>query len=62
VSPRLLKTERCPHCGAELPEETPRVCPECGGSIQQRYLAWGCLSSAPVWLALLWAAARLGLL
>lgn len=47
MSPRILDRSDCPHCGAELPDPTPRVCPDCGGSLQKRYLTWGCLSSAP---------------
>lgn len=50
MSPRILDTDRCPHCDAELPKETPRVCPSCGGSLQQRYLSAGCLSSKPILL------------
>ena len=57
--PRLIDQTRCPHCGAELPEERPRVCPECAGSLQQRYLRAGCISSSPVWLLLTWSLARL---
>lgn len=53
---RLIEEKHCPHCGAELPKPKPRVCPTCGGSIQQRYLRAGCLSSAPP-LFLLGAAA-----
>lgn len=45
--PRLLKTRNCPHCRAPLSRPVPRVCPACAGSLQQRYLAFGCLSSAP---------------
>ncbi|MEO0650053.1 MAG: hypothetical protein AAFZ65_05195, partial [Planctomycetota bacterium] len=52
VSPRILEFEECPHCGVALPEETPRTCPECGGSLQQRYLQAGCLSSKPMLLLL----------
>ena len=47
MSPRVLKTRHCPHCQALLPEPTPRVCPECAGSLQKRFLSIGCLSSAP---------------
>ena len=47
MSPRILEVERCPHCQAELPKPTPRVCPECAGSLQKRFLSAGCLSSAP---------------
>jgi predicted amidophosphoribosyltransferase len=43
----VLETRRCPHCSAELGQPTPRSCPACGGSLQQRYLRAGCLSSAP---------------
>jgi predicted RNA-binding Zn-ribbon protein involved in translation (DUF1610 family) len=45
--PRLIKESECPHCGAELPDQKPRSCVECGGSLQQRYLRFGCLSSGP---------------
>ena len=45
--PRLIEADRCPHCKAELPEEKPRSCPECGGSLQQRFLKAGCITSAP---------------
>lgn len=47
MSPRILKTGRCPHCDADVPRPTPRSCPDCGGSLQQRFLASGCLTSAP---------------
>lgn len=47
MSPRLLKTDRCPHCKTDLPSPTPRVCPSCAGSLQRRFLSLGCLSSAP---------------
>jgi predicted amidophosphoribosyltransferase len=52
MSPRVLKTSRCPHCKADLGKPTPRVCPKCGGSLQQRYLKAGCISSAPKLLIL----------
>jgi predicted amidophosphoribosyltransferase len=45
--PRLIEEPRCPHCGEGLPEPKPRACPTCAGSLQQRYLRAGCLSSAP---------------
>lgn len=45
--PRLIEEPTCPHCGAKLPSPKPRSCPECAGSLQQRYLRAGCLSSAP---------------
>ncbi|MHC4263062.1 MAG: hypothetical protein ACYSWX_11105 [Planctomycetota bacterium] len=48
MSPRILDINQCPHCKAELPAETPRTCPECGGSLQQRYLQSGCLTSKPM--------------
>jgi len=47
MSPRILDTRQCPHCKAELAQPTPRVCPTCGGSLQQRHLKLGCLTSAP---------------
>lgn len=47
MSPRLVAESTCPHCKAPLPEPKPRVCPECAGSLQQRYLKAGCLTSAP---------------
>jgi hypothetical protein len=47
VSPRILDLDRCRHCQAELERPTPRVCPACGGSLQKRHLAIGCLTSAP---------------
>jgi hypothetical protein len=48
MSPRILDTRTCPHCGTDLPEPTPRVCPSCAGSLQLRYLRAGCLSSKPL--------------
>lgn len=48
MSPRILETQSCPHCEAPLPRPTPRVCPACAGSIQQRYLRAGCLTSKPL--------------
>ena len=45
--PRLIEGDRCPHCSEDLPDPIPRLCPACGGSLQQRHLAAGCLSSAP---------------
>ncbi|TAJ25421.1 MAG: hypothetical protein EPO68_00060 [Planctomycetota bacterium] len=48
MSPRILKTDKCVHCGVALEQPTPRLCPKCGGSLQQRYLKWGCLSSKPL--------------
>jgi len=57
--PRLIKDKKCPHCGVALRDPIPRVCPECAGSLQQRYLRAGCLSTGPGlfllgWLALHW--------
>lgn len=49
---RILQLERCPHCKAELPKPVPRVCPECAGSLQRRYLSIGCLTSKPPLLLL----------
>lgn len=58
MSPRLVADALCPHCKAKLPEPKPRVCPECAGSLQQRYLRAGCITSAPklllVGAALVW--------
>ncbi len=59
--PRLIDSKLCPHCGAKLPDARPRVCPECMGSLQQRYLKAGCLSSGPAVLAIaigIWAVLR----
>ncbi|MCC6408980.1 MAG: hypothetical protein IT453_17600 [Planctomycetes bacterium] len=47
MSPRLVEESFCPHCKAALPDPKPRVCPQCAGSLQQRYLKAGCLTSAP---------------
>lgn len=47
MSPRILDTRTCPHCKAALPQPTPRVCPQCAGSLQQRFLKIGCLTTAP---------------
>lgn len=47
MSPRIEKYALCPHCKVELRGPTPRVCPACGGSLQKRFLKWGCLTSAP---------------
>ena len=46
--PRILKTKTCPHCREDLAQPPPRVCPSCGGSLQQRYLKAGCMHSGPV--------------
>lgn len=58
MSPRILDVKQCPHCGERLGSPVPRVCPACGGSLQKRYLSLGCLSTAPVFLALATVAAR----
>lgn len=52
MSPRLIDARQCPHCKAELGKPPPRVCPKCGGSLQQRFLKAGCLTSAPKLLVL----------
>lgn len=49
---RLIETKRCPHCGKDLEPPIPRTCPACAGSLQQRYLRSGCLSSKPLLLLL----------
>ena len=59
MSPRLLLVDNCPHCQEKLPERGLRTCPLCGGSLQQRYLRAGCLSSSPVLLIFALAAAWL---
>ncbi|MAE45611.1 MAG: hypothetical protein CMJ86_01850 [Planctomycetes bacterium] len=48
--PRLIDASRCPHCNEDLPDPIPRVCPACAGSLQQRFLRAGCLTSAPLLL------------
>ncbi len=45
--PRLIASPFCPHCKAKLPVPKPAACPNCGGSINQRFLKVGCLTSAP---------------
>jgi len=47
MSPRIVESKRCPHCKAKLPEPTPRMCPECAGSLQKRFLSLGCFTTAP---------------
>jgi hypothetical protein len=60
--PRLIEADRCPHCKAKLVKPLPRACPECGGSLQQRYLKAGCVTSKPLLLlataGLFWLLAR----
>lgn len=59
--PRLIDASECPHCGEALEPSPSRTCPSCGGSLQQRYLKAGCLTSAPTWVFLTgaaWAALR----
>jgi hypothetical protein len=53
--PRLIPDKHCPHCRIRLPEPKPRACPDCGGSLHQRFLRAGCLSSAPGLLLAGWA-------
>jgi len=65
MSPRILDTRRCPHCKAELPDPTPRMCPSCGGSLQHRHLRMGCLTTAPKVVLVaggLWALGKFALL
>lgn len=60
--PRLVTATHCPHCNHELPETMPRICPACAGSLQQRFLRAGCLTSAPLVLTAagaLWLAEHL---
>lgn len=56
--PRLVEKRRCPHCGEALPDPVPRVCPECGGSLQQRHLKAGCLHTGPGLFLLGWLILR----
>ena len=42
-----MEEDHCPSCRARLPEPKPRACPRCAASLNQRYLKWGCLTSAP---------------
>jgi len=61
---RNTSNPRCPHCDAELPanarELRLRACPQCAGSLRQKHLKAGCLTSAPkqllLWGALVWFA------
>lgn len=57
--PRILDTRRCPRCKGDVGRPTPRVCPHCGGSLQQRFLSWGCFTTAPPVLAIAVGAAWL---
>lgn len=52
--PRLIDKDHCPHCGVKRTEEDVSVCTECGGSLQQRHLKAGCISTAPLWILMLW--------
>jgi hypothetical protein len=51
----LIDAKHCPHCKAALPQPLPRTCPECAGSLQQRFLASGCLTTKPPVIAFLLA-------
>ena len=50
--PRLLETDKCPHCGATRKDLESGSCDSCGGSLQQRHLKAGCVSAAPLWIAM----------
>ncbi|MDA1264966.1 MAG: hypothetical protein O2816_07805 [Planctomycetota bacterium] len=59
--PKLIDKDHCPHCGASRPkadaaEDPTAVCTSCGGSLQQRHLRAGCLSTAPLWFLFAFAA------
>jgi predicted amidophosphoribosyltransferase len=54
MSPRILDVDHCPHCKGNLSKPTPRVCPQCGGSLQKRFLTAGCLTSAPPLVLAAW--------
>jgi hypothetical protein len=60
--PKVIEQPTCPHCKAELQRPIPRSCPVCGGSLQQRFLASGCLTTKPLvllfGLGLLWLLAH----
>ncbi|MBL6756023.1 MAG: hypothetical protein ISQ11_06415 [Planctomycetes bacterium] len=56
--PRLLDARECPHCGEQLPQPPPRVCPKCAGSLQQRHLKAGCISTGPAIFLLGWLLLR----
>jgi len=51
--PRLIDSDKCPHCGAERKDRESGCCEACGGSQQQRHLRAGCISAAPLLLAVL---------
>jgi len=51
----IIDAKHCPHCKAALPQPVPRTCPECAGSLQQRFLASGCLTTKPPGIAVLLA-------
>lgn len=51
----LIDAKHCPHCKAALTQPLPRTCPECAGSLQQRFLASGCLTTKPPVIAFLLA-------
>ena len=56
--PRLIDASHCPHCGVALPRPWPRTCPSCAGSLQQRYLKAGCLTTGPGLFLLGWLLLR----
>ncbi len=56
--PRLIDSNQCPHCGVTLPKPAPRVCPACAGSLQQRHLRAGCISTGPAIFLLGWLLLR----
>jgi predicted amidophosphoribosyltransferase len=56
--PRLIDSNHCPHCGDALPKPAPRVCPGCAGSLQQRHLKAGCISTGPAIFLLGWLVLR----
>ena len=55
--PRLIDRGTCPHCGAARKDRESGSCDQCGGSLQQRHLKAGCVSTAPLWIAVLSLAA-----
>ncbi|HUR26818.1 MAG TPA: hypothetical protein VM509_01420 [Planctomycetota bacterium] len=57
--PRLIDSPFCPHCKAKLPVPKPRSCPMCAGSLNQRFLKVGCLTSAPPLVLFAWGVVEL---
>ena len=54
--PRLLDNDKCPHCGSIRKDRGSGSCDSGGGSLQQRHLKAGCVSTAPLWIAMAYLA------